>query len=330
MSCMTVRGRWGRSVTSSLVVAGLAVLGPAGPARAQGPWDGQPIESTYASSLGLRVDLLSLNRPSPQAVVATLRVANVGAADQHLGLALGTQDDVAAAAGFALLDAAGRKAYFPLTARDGKCVCSQFGRNLDPGATQDVFVWFPAPPEDVQRVSVLVPHAPPILDVPVGSDTAPVPAPSGQPERDPARLSLHPPQVQDLVSVTDALDKTKTVEEDDEEKRVQLSADVLFEINKANLTSRARAVLRDVAAEIEESDAEVVRVDGHTDITGGDAINIPLSKRRARTVRNALEEMVDRDVRFEAEGHGSARPVASNDTEEGRRLNRRVTVTFTK
>ena len=329
-----VRGRWGRLAAGLLVLAGLVAFGPivpasaAIPARAQGPWDGKPVQSTYIAPYSLRVDLLSLNRPGPQAVVATFRITNAGSVDRHLGLVLGTQDDVGAAAGFALLDAGAMKAYLPLYAGDGKCVCSLFGTNLEAGQTRDVFVWLPAPPPDVRRISVLVPNAPPLLDVSIGSSTAAVPAPRGQPSRDPAALTLRPARVQQLVAVTDAPDASSTVEEDAKEKRVRLSSDVLFAINKAVLTPKALRILRTVAEEIERSGATVVHVDGHTDTTGGDAINIPLSKRRAASVRDALERMVDRDVRFDATGHGSAQPVAPNTTKEGRRLNRRVTVSF--
>lgn len=301
-------------------------------ARAANPWSGQPIQSTYMAAFPFRVDLLSLNRPSPEAVVATFRVTNIGSTDYMPGLALGTLDELRSPAGIALLDAENMKAYFPLTASDGECVCSLFDGlpNVQPGQSLGVFVWFPAPPADVRRVSIEVPFAPPLLDVPIGSSTTPVPAPSGQPERDPAELTLRPPRVQELVSVTESLDGSRTTEEDDTEKRVRLSTDVLFDLNKADLKPRARAILREVAGQIDDSPAETVKVDGHADITGNDAINIPLSRRRAAAVERELARLVERDVTFVVRGHGSSQPVASNKTEEGRRLNRRVTVTFTK
>ncbi|MQA85139.1 MAG: OmpA family protein [Streptosporangiales bacterium] len=315
---------------ATVLVAG----GPAGRdgAQAANPWGARPIQTTYMAAFPFRVDLLSLNRPSPQAVVATFRLTNIGSTDHMAGQALGTLDDLRSPAGIALLDAENLKAYFPLTASDGECVCSLFSSlpNVEPGGTLDVFAWFPAPPADVQRVSVEIPFAPPLMDVPIGSSTAPVPPPSGQPERDPAKLTLRSPRIQQLVSVTDTLDKSRTTEEDDKEKRVRLSTDVLFDLNKADLKPRARSILRDVAKQIDRSSAKTVRVDGHADITGNDAINIPLSKRRAAAVKNELERLVERDVTFRAEGHGSAQPVASNKTAEGRRLNRRVTVSFAK
>ncbi|GIH60815.1 OmpA family protein [Microbispora siamensis] len=75
----------------------------------------------------------------------------------------------------------------------------------------------------------------------------------------------------------------------------------------------------------------MVKVEGHADSSGTDVINEPLSTSRARTVQRALSALVSRpDVGFEARGYGSRRPLYSNDSEEGRRRNRRVTVTFAR
>lgn len=314
------------------LVLGLIPGSPARPARADNVWQRTQVQqSTVLPAFSLRVDLLALQRHSPEVAVGVFRVTNIGSAEQHLGLVLGTHDDVSSASGFALLSASERKAYLPLHARDGGCVCSLFPPGSDPtlapGAATGVFVWFPVP-RHAHTLSVLVPHAPPLLDVRLAEGAQPVPAPSGQPPRDPASLSLRPPQIEDLVAVADDTETSTVTEDQGDETRIRLAADVLFEINKADLTPRARTVLEDVAARLERLDAGTVNVDGHTDVTGSDEINIPLSERRARTVKEALERMVDRPIRYDVEGHGSARPVAPNDTEEGRRLNRRVTVTF--
>jgi OmpA family len=86
-----------------------------------------------------------------------------------------------------------------------------------------------------------------------------------------------------------------------------------------------------VARQIDQSTTSTVKVDGYTDITGNDAINQPLSRRRAGTVAQRLRGLVRRQgVAFQTAGHGSKDPVANNTTEEGRRKNRRVTVTFTR
>ena len=110
---------------------------------------------------------------------------------------------------------------------------------------------------------------------------------------------------------------------------VTLSADALFEINSAELSGDARAELDALAAEIRGmNNLARVFIAGHADITGSDAINDPLSQRRADSVAAYLvRQGVDRSL-IETRGFGSRRPVATNATVEGRRQNRRVEVTL--
>ena len=75
-----------------------------------------------------------------------------------------------------------------------------------------------------------------------------------------------------------------------------------------------------------EYDQTLVEVVGHTDSTGSDAINRPLSQRRADSVVAYLKARNVSAVRLSAYGVGSDYPVASNDTPEGRQLNRRVEI----
>jgi outer membrane protein OmpA-like peptidoglycan-associated protein len=70
----------------------------------------------------------------------------------------------------------------------------------------------------------------------------------------------------------------------------------------------------------------VVRIVGHTDSTGSDAINDPLSLERARTVSNYLQDRGVPASRLEIAGRGSREPVADNTTPEGRAQNRRVEI----
>jgi len=108
-----------------------------------------------------------------------------------------------------------------------------------------------------------------------------------------------------------------------------LSADTLFEINSAKLSPAARKELMRLAENIRErSDLARIYIAGHADITGNDAINEPLSRRRAESVANFLaSEGVSRAL-IQTEGFGSRKPTASNETVEGRRLNRRVEITL--
>lgn len=99
---------------------------------------------------------------------------------------------------------------------------------------------------------------------------------------------------------------------------------VNFATGTAELTQASFAVLNEVAASLVDNPGERVRVVGHTDNTGRRETNLRLSAERARAV---VDYLVSRGVardRLESEGAGPDEPVASNDTAEGRALNRRV------
>ena len=69
-----------------------------------------------------------------------------------------------------------------------------------------------------------------------------------------------------------------------------------------------------------------VKLDGHTDNTGSDAINNKISQQRVDSIKNYLIEKGINPNRIVAKGHGSSKPIAPNDTEEGRVKNRRVEI----
>jgi OOP family OmpA-OmpF porin len=99
---------------------------------------------------------------------------------------------------------------------------------------------------------------------------------------------------------------------------------VNFAFDRAEI-DEASAVVLDVAADTLKGCPNVaVRVEGHTDSVGTDAYNQGLSERRANAVRNYLVDHGVSASRLTAVGFGESQPVASNDTAEGRALNRRV------
>jgi OOP family OmpA-OmpF porin len=99
---------------------------------------------------------------------------------------------------------------------------------------------------------------------------------------------------------------------------------VNFAFNSDQVDAASMVVL-DVAAETLRNNPGVrVSVEGHTDSVGADAYNQGLSERRAESVRRVLIEKGVPASRLTATGFGESRPVASNDTEDGRRMNRRV------
>ena len=83
-------------------------------------------------------------------------------------------------------------------------------------------------------------------------------------------------------------------------------------------------ILDEAARILGERPGVRVNVDGHTDWTGTDAYNQGLSERRANSVRDYLASRGVDASRLIASGHGESQPIASNETREGRALNRRV------
>lgn len=107
-----------------------------------------------------------------------------------------------------------------------------------------------------------------------------------------------------------------------------LQEDVLFATDSAELFPRGIDKLRPLAGYLRGNPGVRVAIIGFTDSRGTDAHNQALSERRAESVRAALEDMGVTRARFRVEGHGEREPVASNDTPQGMRLNRRVEVTL--
>jgi outer membrane protein OmpA-like peptidoglycan-associated protein len=111
---------------------------------------------------------------------------------------------------------------------------------------------------------------------------------------------------------------------DNNELKVNVPSDVSFDTGSAAVKPEMRHVLDQFAQGLDPS--MQVRVIGHTDSTGSDAINDPLSVERADAVKRYLEDRGVPANRITAAGRGSHQPVASNDTAEGRAQNRRVEI----
>lgn len=107
---------------------------------------------------------------------------------------------------------------------------------------------------------------------------------------------------------------------------LRMPSDVTFATNQSSLDSRFLPVLDDVARVLQEYDRSMVDVIGHTDSSGGDAINQPLSERRASSVASYL---IDRGVireRLYVAGNSARNPIADNTTVDGKAKNRRVEI----
>lgn len=102
--------------------------------------------------------------------------------------------------------------------------------------------------------------------------------------------------------------------------------DVLFELGQTELQPDARENLADVVELLQTEPDKRIRIEGHTDSTGPASVNLRISQQRADAVGNELISMgIDAD-RVQAIGMGEDFPIATNETDEGRRRNRRVDV----
>lgn len=112
----------------------------------------------------------------------------------------------------------------------------------------------------------------------------------------------------------------------DESLKIDVSNEISFDFNSANVKNAFMPTLDKVANVLNRYPQTNVTVVGHTDSTGSEAYNQQLSERRAR---NVADYMVGRGVdsgRMFSIGQGESQPRASNDTEAGRQLNRRVEI----
>ncbi len=110
----------------------------------------------------------------------------------------------------------------------------------------------------------------------------------------------------------------------DNQLKVNVPSDFSFDVGRAEVKPPMRPVLDQFAQGLDPT--MQVRVIGHTDSTGGDAINNPLSVDRAESVRHYLAGRGVAASRVEVSGQGSRSPVADNATEAGRAQNRRVEI----
>lgn len=112
----------------------------------------------------------------------------------------------------------------------------------------------------------------------------------------------------------------------DNQLKLNIPNDISFDTGSAAIKPELRGVLTQFAQGLKDAPESRVRVIGHTDSTGSDAVNQPLSRDRASSVRNFLADRGISSGRIETEGRGAQEPVASNDSTAGRAQNRRVEI----
>jgi len=108
--------------------------------------------------------------------------------------------------------------------------------------------------------------------------------------------------------------------------KLNIPSDVSFDSGRADIKPNLRPILDQFASGLQGQPGTDVRIIGHTDSTGSDAVNNPLSLQRAQATRDYLASRGVDPSRVQIAGRGEHEPVADNSTEAGRARNRRVEI----
>lgn len=112
----------------------------------------------------------------------------------------------------------------------------------------------------------------------------------------------------------------------DNQLLMAIPSDISFNSNSASINSKFHPVLNSFVDSLRRNPQTEVVIVGHTDSTGSDSINDPLSLNRANAARNYIFSKGVQGPRIQAEGRGSREPIATNSTAAGRAQNRRIEI----
>ncbi len=112
----------------------------------------------------------------------------------------------------------------------------------------------------------------------------------------------------------------------DNRLKLDIPSDISFDVGRSAIRSNFAGVLNQFANTLNSNPSTLITIVGHTDSTGSDAINNPLSVDRANSARDYLIARGVGVARFTTQGMGSRQPVADNTTDRGRAQNRRVEI----
>lgn len=140
-------------------------------ATAAPPAAAAAIATADGETPGVTVAIKELKRASGG--IVSLKFVITNGSDKRIGTGyeFGDPDnhirDFASVGGVQLIDPVGKKKYFVARDTEGKCICSQGLKDIAKGASLNAWAKFPAPPDDVQKISVIIPHFSPLDDVPI-------------------------------------------------------------------------------------------------------------------------------------------------------------------
>ena len=112
----------------------------------------------------------------------------------------------------------------------------------------------------------------------------------------------------------------------DNQLKLNIPSDISFDTGRSDIKANFRQVLDHFGQSLRDNPGSTVRIIGHTDSTGSDAINNPLSLQRAESTRAYLADRGVNPARITVEGRGESQPIADNNTDAGRARNRRVEI----
>jgi hypothetical protein len=129
------------------------------------------IATADGEKAGTRVDITELKRSGDNTVTLKFAMVNDGPDRLSFGYDFGDPansiKDYSSIGGVTLVDSAGKKKYFVVRDTENNCLCSRDLKDMAPKARANLWAKFPAPPDDVQKISIVIPHFGPIDDVPI-------------------------------------------------------------------------------------------------------------------------------------------------------------------
>lgn len=355
-----VKGGVGAACVAAFLLSGLAVAAPAH-AEDELPILGQAAttsnEDTAETTLDAVISVHGVRRVDGATMVYWSAGFTPGSTPGSSGgyemvQAFGSESSLSAPRGglmnmadVAIIDLPARKAYTTMYTGGTKadCLCTPwtevFTSQPEAGTAYATVAALPPIPQDMDTVTLRV-AGQIFLDIPVEDGAMePVAKGDGQivvgtgwPKVDTEAIT----RVQDpsefvvpLTTHTVIEDSAISERSDADSRSLDLSADVLFAFDKATLTSKANKEITAAAQKVEDADVSgTITVTGHTDADGAAAYNRDLSERRAASVAETLKPLLASGVTLKTAGKGESEPIAPNDTEAGKALNRRVTITL--
>jgi len=108
--------------------------------------------------------------------------------------------------------------------------------------------------------------------------------------------------------------------------KITFNSGLLFDLDKSELREQSKQNLNNLGNILNKYEDTNILIEGHTDSTGTEEYNMKLSKERSESVASYMGQIQVKSTRFTVVGYGEMQPIATNDTTDGRQLNRRVEV----